>query len=71
MYDLIMEHLIFNELCESRIKLDFRSDPQYCDWYLRSANSICTIFSGQANIFGDIDYIPIYHSSGIIPACVI
>ena len=66
-----MEHLIFNELCESRIKIDFRSDLQYCDWYLRSANSLCTIFSGQANIFGDIDYIPVYYSSGIVPTCVI
>ena len=66
-----MEHLIFNELCESRIKIDFRSDLQYCDWLLRSVDSPYTTMHSRVNFYGRIAYNSIRPGYGILPVCTI
>ena len=66
-----MEHLIFNELCESRIKIDFRSDLQYCDWLLRSVDSPYTTMHSRVNFYGRIAYNSIRTGYGILPVCTI
>ena len=66
-----MEKRIFDESNESRLKRDFRSDLQYCDWLLRSVDSPYTTMHSRVNFYGRIAYNSIRTGYGILPVCTI
>ena len=68
-----MEKRIFDESDESRLKLDFRSSPEYpySDWQLRSADSSDIINNSRVDWCGSVYYNFIVQSYGILSVCTI
>ena len=66
-----MKRKIYKKQNKSRLKRDFRSDLQYCDWLLRSVDSPYTTMHSRVNFYGRIAYNSIRTGYGILPVCTI